>query len=65
MVHKIYTCDFGNKTNNTCGSFCIKTKQGKWICNICYYIRRHSVFLGYNPNDSDWVDCSKLTTLVA
>lgn len=37
MVHKIYTCDFGDKSNNTCGSFLAKTMDGRWICNICYY----------------------------
>ncbi len=62
MAHKIYTCDFGNKTNNTCGSFRLKTKGGKWICNMCYYVKRYSVLIHYPTN---WVDCSKLTTLVA
>lgn len=64
MAHKIDTCDFGNKTNNTCGSFRIKTKDGRWICNMCYYVKRYIVKIHY-PNDSDWVNCSKLTTLVA
>ena len=62
MAHKIYTCDFGNKTNNTCGSFRLKTKDGKWICNMCYYVKRYSVLI-YCP--TNWVDCTKLTTLVA
>lgn len=47
------------KTTNCCGKFQIKTKDGKWICNRCYY----SLIVPLGK--ARWVDISKLVMLFA